>query len=118
MVLSRLRKNDLLIVPNESFLFRTAGQGHNLLRVLTKKGIRLFSAEARADLLEPRALLRTCSLLEMLAHYEPEASAHRRRSAIRRLQASGRDLGVNIPVGMKEGTDGSLVPDPNFKKHV
>jgi putative DNA-invertase from lambdoid prophage Rac len=116
VVLSRLRKSDVLIVPNESFLFRTAGQGQNLLRLLTEKGIRLFSAEAKIDLLEPRSLLRAVSLLEMLAYYEREASAHNRRSAIKRLKASGRYLGGNIPVGMKEGGDGNLMPDPSFRK--
>jgi DNA invertase Pin-like site-specific DNA recombinase len=117
VVLSRLRRSDVLIVPNESFLFRTAVQGQTLLRLLTEKGIGLFSAEAKAaDLLEPRALLRALSLLEMLAHYELEASAHRRRSSIRRLQASGHYLGGNTPIGMVEKGDGSLMPDPSFRK--
>lgn len=115
-VLSLLRRGDIIIVPDESLLFRTADQGRDLFQLFTSRGIRAFSAETKLDLAEPRSISRILSVLQMLAHYEREAHFQKRRVAIKRLKASGRYLGGNVPIGMMEGDNGSLIPDPNFKK--
>jgi putative DNA-invertase from lambdoid prophage Rac len=111
-ILSMLRQGDILLVPDPSYLFRTAGQGRELLDTLRKRGVAVHSMDCGDDLIAEKSVPVLMSVLGAMELFEAQVSAARMRSRKRQQKSEGRYLGGNPPFGYTVDKNGALRADP------
>lgn len=110
-VASTLRSGDVLIVPDQSYLFRTASQGIFLLQNMHSRGVSVHLTDLDADIAQGAHFERFISILAPLASFEPELSKVRAKSIKQRDRLKNRYLGGNPPIGFKVDDNGELRAD-------
>ena len=115
-VVGMLQPGDVLVVPDQSFLFSTASQGLLFLRHMRNRQISVHCINHGSDIVQGKLFEIFVLILSPLAVIEPRLPGERARALKRKARDEGRYLGGNAPVGYRLSPDGMLIPDGTQKK--
>lgn len=110
-VFRALRPGDILVIPDQSHLFRTASQGLAILHRMKERQLAVHCVSLGGDCLQGRLFETLVLILSPLAEFEIEAAGERLRAAKRTARDSGRYMGGNLPFGHVINSNGNVVPD-------
>lgn len=106
-----LRKGDLLVIPSQDCLFRTAMHAVLIFQKFRKQGISVQCLDLNMDIIfGPQADL-IQSILQPLSRSEASLVSDRVRRQKQLGKAAGDYLGGKPPFGFKIDNSGKLVPD-------
>ena len=112
-VLALLRPLDVLVVPDQNYLFRSASQGLDFLKKMKEKSVAVHCVDRGTNIAQGKLLETFISILEPLARAEPQFLRERVRLRKRQGRLLGRYLGGNLPIGFSVNANGELEPDGN-----
>ena len=107
-VVDSLRGGDILIVPDQSYLFSSPSQGLAFMRMMREKGICVHCINLSGDILEEKLFDLLIAILAPLAEVEPQLIKDRARQTKRRERQRGKYLGGTPPLGFSVNRDGKL----------
>jgi DNA invertase Pin-like site-specific DNA recombinase len=112
-VLALLRPSDVLVVPDQNYLFRSASQGLNFLRRMHERSVAVHCVDRGTNIAQGKLLETFISVLEPLALAEPQFLREQVRLRKRQGRLLGRYLGGNLPIGFSVNANGELEPNGN-----
>lgn len=115
-VLEKLRQKDVLVVPDQSYLFSSASQGLTFLRRMADRHIAVHCIDRGADIAQGRLFDLFVSILTPLARSETQVLREQMIERKRRERLRGRYLGGKPPIGCTVDVDGNLKVNSTKKK--
>jgi putative DNA-invertase from lambdoid prophage Rac len=112
-VLTLLRPSDVLVVPDQSYLFRSASQGLAFLKMMHNRQVAVHCVDRGANISQGKLFETFVSILAPLAQAEPRLLRERIRLRKRQGKVMGRYLGGNVPIGFSVTADGHLEANGN-----
>lgn len=107
-VVDSLRGGDILIVPDQSYLFNSPSQGLAFMRRMRERGICVHCINLSGDILEGNLFDLVILILAPLAQVEPQLIKDRAQQTKRRERQRGNYLGGTPPLGFAVNKDGKL----------
>lgn len=118
VVADMLRAGDILIVPDQSYLFSTPSQGLTFLRRMRQRRVCVHSINLSGDIVHGKLFDLIISILLPLARAEPRIFQDRARATKRRERQKGSYLGGTPPIGFVVDANGKLQDDGTRKRIV
>lgn len=112
-VSSLLRSSDVLVVPDQSYLFGSASQGLAFLKMMHQRSVAVHCVDRGANISQGKLFETFVSILEPLAQAEPQFLRERMRLRKRAGRLNGRYLGGNVPIGFTVNRQGQLEANGN-----
>jgi DNA invertase Pin-like site-specific DNA recombinase len=112
-LLALLRPLDVLVVPDQNYLFRSASQGLNFLSRMHERSVAVHCVDRGTNIAQGKLLETFISILEPLALAEPQFLREQVRLRKRQGRLLGRYLGGNLPIGFSVNAKGELEPNGN-----
>ena len=112
-VLTLLRPSDVLVVPDQSYLFGSASQGLAFLKMMHNRQVAVHCVDRGANISQGKLFETFVSILAPLAQAEPRLLRERIRLRKRQGKVMGRYLGGNVPIGFSVTADGHLETNGN-----
>ena len=112
-VASLLRPSDVLVVPDQRYLFSSASQGLAFLNLMHERQVAVHCVDRGASIAQGKLFETFVSILKPLAQAEPQLFRERLRVPKRQAKLMGRYLGGNVPIGFAVNSDGVLEANGN-----
>ena len=110
-LVSSLRSGDVLLVPDQGYLFRTASQGVDILQHMRRQKIGLHCINFGEDITQGKLYEHFIAILSPLAEFEVNLPSERARLIKKRDRQKNRYLGGNAPIGFVVDNTGQLRDD-------
>ena len=112
-VLTLLRPSDVLVVPDQSYLFGSASQGLAFLKMMHNRQVAVHCVDRGANISQGKLFETFVSILAPLAQAEPRLLRERIRLRKRQGKVMGHYLGGNVPIGFSVNRLGALEANGN-----